>query len=74
LSAPVDARRSSFLFARNTFPIRFPQTLAGYNCLISMLLSAGDKLGPYEILSPIGAGGMGYAGARPFPRLRTVPD
>src|SRR6266852_9168531 len=24
-----------------------------------MLLSAGDKLGPYEILSPIGAGGMG---------------
>ena len=24
-----------------------------------MLLSAGSKLGPYEILSPIGAGGMG---------------
>jgi serine/threonine protein kinase len=24
-----------------------------------MLLSAGDKLGPYEILEPIGAGGMG---------------
>jgi serine/threonine protein kinase len=24
-----------------------------------MDLSAGDKLGPYEILSPIGAGGMG---------------
>jgi serine/threonine protein kinase len=24
-----------------------------------MLLSAGDKLGPYEILAPIGAGGMG---------------
>jgi serine/threonine protein kinase len=24
-----------------------------------MPLSAGDKLGPYEILSPIGAGGMG---------------
>jgi eukaryotic-like serine/threonine-protein kinase len=24
-----------------------------------MALSAGDKLGPYEILSPIGAGGMG---------------
>lgn len=24
-----------------------------------MLLSAGDDLGPYEILSPIGAGGMG---------------
>ena len=24
-----------------------------------MPLSAGDKLGPYEILSPLGAGGMG---------------
>jgi serine/threonine protein kinase len=24
-----------------------------------MPLSPGDKLGPYEILSPIGAGGMG---------------
>ena len=24
-----------------------------------MALSAGDKLGPYEILAPIGAGGMG---------------
>jgi serine/threonine protein kinase len=24
-----------------------------------MALSPGDKLGPYEILSPIGAGGMG---------------
>ena len=24
-----------------------------------MSLQAGEKLGPYEILSPIGAGGMG---------------
>ena len=24
-----------------------------------MSLSTGDKLGPYEILSPLGAGGMG---------------
>jgi eukaryotic-like serine/threonine-protein kinase len=24
-----------------------------------MILSAGEKLGPYEILAPIGAGGMG---------------
>src|SRR5271163_1179476 len=24
-----------------------------------MALSAGDKLGPYEIVTPIGAGGMG---------------
>jgi hypothetical protein len=28
-------------------------------CLIIMPLSAGDKLGPHEILAPIGAGGMG---------------
>jgi hypothetical protein len=26
-----------------------------------MPLSAGDKLGPYEILAPLGAGGMGDA-------------
>src|SRR6185436_4821278 len=25
----------------------------------TMLLSAGDRLGPYEILGPIGSGGMG---------------
>jgi eukaryotic-like serine/threonine-protein kinase len=24
-----------------------------------MLLVAGDKLGPYEIIAPLGAGGMG---------------
>ena len=24
-----------------------------------MALAAGDKLGPYEIMAPIGAGGMG---------------
>ena len=29
-----------------------------------MPLSAGDKLGPYEILAPIGAGGMGEVFAR----------
>ena len=26
-------------------------------------LQAGSKLGPYEILAPIGAGGMGEEGA-----------
>ena len=29
-----------------------------------MPLSAGDKLGPYEILAPIGADGMGESIAR----------
>ena len=27
------------------------------------MLSGGEKLGPYEILSPLGAGGMGEADA-----------
>jgi serine/threonine protein kinase len=31
----------------------------GYNRLASMPLSVGARLGPYEILAPIGAGGMG---------------
>ncbi len=35
-------------------------SLIGYNNQnLSMPLSAGDKLGPYEILAPLGAGGMG---------------
>jgi len=29
-----------------------------------MPLSSGDKLGPYEILAPIGAGGMGAQSAQ----------
>jgi predicted ATPase len=30
-----------------------------YNSVLSMSLATGFKLGPYEILSPLGAGGMG---------------
>ncbi len=38
-----------------------------------MPLAAGDHLGPYEILSPIGEGGMGEVGKTRDTRLNTDP-
>ena len=37
-----------------------------------MPLSVGDKLGPYEILAPIGAGGMGEVWKARDPRLNRI--
>src|ERR1043166_7229367 len=37
-----------------------------------MALSAGDRLGPYEILAPMGAGGMGEGYRARDPRLDRV--
>ena len=37
-----------------------------------MPLCAGDKLGPYEVLAPIGAGGMGEVYKASDPRLDRI--
>src|SRR6202165_1573088 len=34
------------------------RTRAGYNCA-HMTVAAGTKLGPYEVIAPLGSGGMG---------------
>ena len=49
-----------FRTARHTFPIRMSSTIPSrYNCLNPMLLTPGTRLGPYEIIAPVGARAMG---------------
>src|SRR5947208_17028349 len=59
-----DARRKRFV-ARNLIPLQARRPYHEFQhflCRImghSMPLAAGTRLGPYEIVSPLGAGGMG---------------
>src|ERR1700680_3133391 len=45
--------------ARNRFPICYTTKLGGIEPIDAMPLSTGTRLGRYEIIAPIGAGGMG---------------
>ena len=53
--------RSPSAFCRRGAAIRSQAVAAAIRCslLRTLTLSAGTRLGPYEILAPIGAGGMG---------------
>ena len=44
---------------RHALPIRRPWHLPSYNPATAVALTPGIRLGPYEVISAIGAGGMG---------------
>jgi hypothetical protein len=50
----------TYLRKRFQVPANSPDSgILRLNCSKPISLTAGDKIGPYEILPPIGAGGMG---------------
>ena len=46
-------------FQREPAPIIASSVFSSHEFLVAMSLTVGTRLGPYEIVSPLGAGGMG---------------